>query len=45
MAVNTDDLAVYPLAVLGCQEADNTGDIDGKANTAERRPRGGVLRS
>lgn len=43
MAVNAKDLAVDPLAVLGSQEADAAGNVDGETDSAERRPCGGVL--
>lgn len=42
-AVNANDLAVDPLAVLGCEEADDTGDIDGEADAVERGPGSGEL--
>ena len=42
-AVDANDLAIDPLAVLGRQEAHDTSDIDGKADTVERRPAGSVL--
>ncbi len=41
--VNANDLAVDPLAVLGREEADNAGDVDGLADTAHRGPGSGVL--
>jgi len=41
--VNADDLAVDPFAILGCEEADDAGDIDGQTDTADGRPGGGVL--
>jgi len=43
-AVDAEDLAVDPLAVLGCEEADDTGDIDGETDAVERGPCGGELR-
>ena len=39
-AVNAENLAVDPLAVLGCEEADDTGDINREIDTVERRPGG-----
>lgn len=41
--VDADDLAVDPLAVLRGEEADNTGDIDGLADTVHGGPGLGVL--
>lgn len=32
-AINTDDLAIDPLAVLRGEEADDTGNVDREANT------------
>jgi len=42
-AINTDDLAVDPLAVLGSEEADDLGDVEGLADTVQRGPGLGVL--
>ena len=42
-AVNANDLAVDPLAVLGCEEADNTGNVDRETDTAHWGPGSGVL--
>jgi hypothetical protein len=41
--VNADDLSVDPFTVLGREEADDTGNVDGETDTAEGRPGGGVL--
>jgi len=41
--VNANDLAVDPLAVLGSEEADDAGNVDGLADAVERRPGFGVL--
>lgn len=43
MAVNTNHLAVNPATVVGSQEANNTGNVDGETDTVERRPGSGVL--
>lgn len=43
MAVNANDLAVDPATVVGGQEADDTGNVDGETDTVEGRPGGGVL--
>lgn len=32
--VNADDLSVDPFTVLGCEEADDAGDIDWLADTS-----------
>lgn len=42
-SVNTDDLAIDPLSVLRCEEADNASDINWKTDAVERRPCGCVL--
>jgi hypothetical protein len=42
-AIDTDDLSVDPFTILGSEEADNTGNIDGETDTAERGPGSGVL--
>jgi hypothetical protein len=42
-AVDADHLAVDPLAILGREEADDTGDIDRETDAVERRPASGVL--
>ena len=42
-AVDAEDLADDPVAVLGREEADDTGNVDGLADTVARRPRLGVL--
>lgn len=42
-AVNSDDLSVDPVAILRGEEADNTGNVDGLANTVVGRPCAGVL--
>lgn len=36
--VDSENLAVDPLAILGGKETDNTGDVDGETDTVERRP-------
>lgn len=41
--VNANDLAVDPLTVLGGEEADNAGNVDGLADTLHGRPGLGVL--
>jgi hypothetical protein len=41
--IDTDNLAIDPVTILGCQEADNTGNVEGLANTAARRPGSRVL--
>jgi len=41
--VNANDLAVDPLTVLGGEEADDAGNVDGLANTLHGRPGLGVL--
>jgi len=41
--VNANDLAVDPLTILGGEEADNTGNVDGLTNTLHGRPGLGVL--
>lgn len=41
--VNANDLAVNPLTILGGEEADNAGNVDGLANTLHGRPGLGVL--
>lgn len=33
--VDAEDLAVDPLAVLGCEEADDAGDVDGETDTVQ----------
>jgi len=43
LTIDSDDLSVDPFTVLGREEADDTGNVDGKTDTAERRPGGGVL--
>jgi hypothetical protein len=40
---DTDDLAVDPLTVLGGEEANNTGNIDGLADTVHWAPCGSIL--
>lgn len=42
-AVDADDLAVDPLAVLRGEEADNAGDVDGLADAVHGGPSSGVL--
>jgi hypothetical protein len=42
LPVNANDLSVDPLAVLGGEEANNTGNVDGLANTVVWRPCSGV---
>lgn len=42
-AVDAEDLAVDPLAVLGGEEADDAGNVDGKTDAVERGPAGGEL--
>jgi len=42
-AIDADDLAVDPLAVLGSQEANDTGNVDGETDPVERRPASGIL--
>jgi len=37
-AVNANDLSVDPLAILGREETNNAGNVDGLANTVVRRP-------
>jgi hypothetical protein len=37
-AIDADDLAVDPLTVLGSEEANNAGNVDGLANTLHGRP-------
>lgn len=34
--VDSENLAVDPLAILRGEEADNTGDVDGETDTVER---------
>jgi hypothetical protein len=41
--VNADDLAVDPLAVLGSEEADDAGNVDGLTDALHGRPGLGVL--
>lgn len=41
--VNADDLAVDPLTILGGEEADDAGNVDGLADTLHGRPGLGVL--
>lgn len=43
-AVNANDLAIDPLAVLRSEEADDAGDVDRLADTLHWRPSFGVLR-
>jgi hypothetical protein len=43
VAVNADDLTVDPATVVGSQEADNTGNIDGETDSGQRGPGSGVL--
>ncbi len=43
MAVDTEDLAVNPSAVVRRQEAHDAGNVDGEADTAQRGPRSRVL--
>jgi len=42
-AIDANHLAVDPLAILGREEADDTGDIDRETDTVERRPASSVL--
>jgi hypothetical protein len=42
-AVNANDLAIDPLAVLGGKEANDTGNVDGLADTVHWGPGSGVL--
>ncbi len=42
-AVNTNDLSVDPIAILRGKEADDTGNVDGLADTVVGRPCAGVL--
>jgi hypothetical protein len=42
-AIDADDLAVDPLAVLGSEEANNAGNVDGLADALHGRPGLGVL--
>lgn len=42
-AIDADDLAVNPLAVLGREEANNAGNVDGLADAVHWGPSGGVL--
>lgn len=37
-AVDAEDLAVDPLAVLRSEEADDTSNVDGETNTVQGRP-------
>ena len=41
--IDSDDLSVDPFTVLRREEANNTGNVDGETDTAERRPGSGVL--
>lgn len=41
--VDAEDLSVDPLAILGSQEADDTGNIDRETDTVHGGPAGGVL--
>ena len=41
--VNADDLAINPLAVLGCEEADDAGDVDWLTDAVHRGPCGRIL--
>ena len=43
LTIDSDDLSVDPFTVLGREEADDTGNVDGETDTAERRPGGSVL--
>lgn len=42
-AIDANDLAVDPLAVLGREEAHDAGNVDGETDAVEGRPGGGVL--
>jgi len=42
-AVNAQHLAVDPAAVVRCQEADDTSDVDRQTDTVARRPTSSVL--
>lgn len=42
-AVEANDLAIDPFAILGSEEADNASDIDGLTNAVQWRPGCGVL--
>lgn len=42
-AIDTDDLAVDPVTILGSEEADDTSNVDGLTDTLARRPGLGVL--
>ena len=43
MTIDTKHLAVYPSTIVRRQEAYDAGDVDGKANTSQRRPGRSVL--
>ena len=42
-AVDAEDLAVDPFSILGGEEADDAGDVDGLADAVHGGPGGGVL--
>lgn len=42
-AIDANDLAVDPLAVLGREEANDAGNVDGETDAVEGRPGGSVL--
>ena len=41
--INAEDLSVHPVTVLGCEEANDTGNIKGLTDTLVRRPSAGIL--